>query len=277
MRVFFIAHLICIVIKPMNKLYKNIFAFLLLVSILVANPIDDKGSQFVVNGAPISKIEKNNQYLIKKNYAIHYRFDTKTAEYVVEHPTKEKITGTSKRQDDFRPDPEIAKQHQSQLADYAGEPYDRGHLVPAGNSTQNDDVMSESFFLSNMVPQVPNHNRGIWKQLETAVREWVNEGKDIYVISGTFYNKEHRKIGQNVGVPDNLWKVIIDAKSNKAIAFWFPNAPLPVADLPKYATTISDIEQKTGLNFNPKLSDADQKKLEATKPNLTEWSSLEKK
>jgi len=278
MRVFFIVYIICIFrTNTMRKLKYLLVSLLTLVTILVANPIDDKASQFVVNGAPISKITKDNQYLIKKNYAIHYRFDTKTAEYVVEHPTKEKVAGTVKRQDDFRPDPEIAKQNQSQLADYAGEPYDRGHLVPAGNSTQNAEVMSESFFLSNMVPQVPNHNRGIWKQLETAVREWVNEGKDIYVISGTFYNKEHKKIGQSVGVPDNLWKVIIDAKSNKAIAFWFPNAPLPVADLPKYATTIADIEQKTGLNFNPKLSDADQKKLEGTKPNLTEWSSLEKK
>ena len=258
----------------MNKLLKYIVSLLTLVAVLVANPIDDKASQFVINGAPISKITKDNQYLIKKNYAIHYRFDTKTAEYVVEHPTLEKINGKSKRKDDFRPDTELEKKNQSQLADYAGEPYDRGHLVPAGNSTQNDDVMSESFFLSNMVPQVPNHNRGIWKQLETAVRNWVNEGKDIYVISGTYYNKEHKKIGQSVGVPDNLWKVIIDAKSNKAIAFWFPNAPLPVADLPKYATTIADIEQKTGLNFNPKLSDAEQKKLETIKSDLKDWSSL---
>lgn len=261
----------------MQKSLKYIISFISLVAILVANPIDDKASQFVVNGAPISKITKDEQYLIKKNYAIHYRFDTKTAEYVVEHPTKEKINGKSKRKDDFRPDPEIAKQHQSQLSDYAGQPFDRGHLVPAGDCTQDDEVMSESFFLSNMVPQVPNHNRGIWKQLETAVREWVNEGKDIYVITGTFYNKDHKKIGQNVGIPDNMWKVIVDAKSNKAISFWFPNAPLPVEDLPKYATTISDIEQKTGLNFNPKLSDADQKKLETAVPNLKEWSSLQKK
>jgi endonuclease G len=261
----------------MNKLKYYVFTLLTLVSILVANPIDDKASQFVVNGAPVSKIVKDEQYLIKKNYAIHYRFDTKTAEYVVEHPTLEKINGKSKRKDDFRPDPEIAKQYQSQLADYAGEPYDRGHLVPAGDCTQDDEVMSESFFLSNMVPQVPNHNRGIWKQLETAVRNWVNEGKDIYVISGTFYNKEHKEIGQHVGVPDNLWKVIIDAKSNKSIAFWFPNAPLPVEDLHKYIVSIIEIEVKTEINFNPKLTADKQKELEGTKADQKDWSSLTKK
>ena len=173
----------------MKKIKYLLVSLLTLVTILVANPIDDKASQFVVNGAPISKITKDNQYLIKKVYAIHYRYDKKTAEYVVEHPTKEDILCGSKRQDDFRPDPEIPEKHQSKLSDYAGNPYDRGHLVPAGNSTKNADTMSESFFLSNMVPQVPNHNRGIWKQLEKCVRNWVvNEGKDLYVISGTAYN-----------------------------------------------------------------------------------------
>lgn len=258
----------------MNKLYRYIISFCIISILVIANPIDDKASQFVYEGAPISKIVKDNQYIIKKNYAIHYRFDTKTAEYVVERLTKEKINGNSKRKDDFRIDPDISKQHQSTIADYAGEAYDRGHLVPAGDNTQNDDVMSESFFLSNMVPQVPNHNRGIWKQLETAVRIWVNEGKDIYVITGTFYNKEHKQIGKRVGVPDYMWKVIIDAKSKKGIAFWFPNAPLPVEDLPKYVVSIDEIEKKTNINFNPKMPEKLQKALESAKANPSEWSGI---
>ena len=125
-----------------------------------------------------------------------------------------------------------------------------------------------------MVPQVPNHNRGIWKQLETAVRIWVNEGKDIYVITGTFYNKEHKQIGKRVGVPDYMWKVIIDAKSKKGIAFWFPNAPLPVEDLPKYVVSIDEIEKKTSINFSPKMPEKLQKALESAKANPSEWSGI---
>lgn len=254
---------------------KKILLYLCLVVSVLANPIDDKGAQFVVNGAPVSPITKNEQYLIKKNYAIHYRYDTKTAEYVVEHPTKECVTGPSKREDDFRPDPEVPKQFQSQLSDYAGNPFDRGHLVPAGDNTQNDDVMSESFFLTNMVPQVPNHNRGIWKQLETFVRNWALEGKDIYVVSGTIYGKDYSSIGDNkVGVPTYLWKVIVDKKGNKAIAFLLPNQPLPVADLPKYVVSIHELEAKTGINFNPKLTTAQAKVIEGDKANLKDWSGL---
>ena len=63
---------------------RHLLGLLLTLSTLLANPIDDKGSQFVYQGAPVSSLTKNEQYLIKKYYAIHYRYDTKTAEYVVE-------------------------------------------------------------------------------------------------------------------------------------------------------------------------------------------------
>jgi len=220
-----------------------------------ANDIDTKCPQFSAFGAPVDHVAAG-QYICKKNYAIHYRFDTKTAEYVVEHPTKAAVGGTAKRKDDFRPDPDIAKPNQSQLADYAtaGNIYDRGHLVPAGDNTQSADIMSESFFLSNMVPQVANNNRGIWKQLETFVRTLAVEDDSIYVISGTIYDAGYTTIGANkVGVPTRLFKVIIDKKKNTAVGFIFPNKALPVGDLPKYKTTVAAVEKESGINFMPTL------------------------
>ena len=254
---------------------KKLLLLLLLPLIAVANPIDDQCPQFVLRGAPASPIVANHQYLCKGNYAIHYRYDTKTAEYVVEHITLPTITGPAKRKDDFRPDPAIPPQHQSQLSDYAGNPYDRGHLSPGADNNQNDLMMSESFFLSNMVPQVPNHNRGIWKQLETAVRGWVLQGRDIYVVSGTIYQKGYLTIGANkVGVPTHMWKVIVDRKTAKAIAFVFPNAPLNVKDLPKYAVTVAAVEQATGINFHPQLP-PQLAAIETTPPNLADWPGLQ--
>jgi endonuclease G len=253
---------------------KRLLLALLLAPLLaLANPIDDQCPQFVLRGAPISSIQANTQYLCKKNYAIHYRYDTKTAEYVVEHITQAHVTGANKRQDDFRPDPTLPKQHQSLLSDYAGFPYDRGHLAPAGDNTHDPVAMSESFFLSNMVPQVPNHNRGIWKQLETFIRNWVLEGKDIYVVTGTIYAQGYQTIGANkVGIPTHMWKVIVDRQKGKGIAFLFPNTSLPVADLPKYAVTIEQVEKATGINFMPQLP-AQSAGVEKTF-NLADWSGL---
>ena len=235
---------------------KIIFLSILLAfSNAFANPIDDKCPQFTPYGAPAINL-KTSVYLCKTNYAINYDTTTKTAVYVVEHVTKAAITGPAKRKDDFRPDPALPKEAQSQLADYAtaGNIYDRGHLVPAGDNTQNDLIMSESFFLSNMVPQVANNNRGIWKQLETKVRTYVSQFDDVYVASGTIYDKGYTSIGPNkVGVPTRLFKVIIDVKTLKASAYIFPNKALPVQDLEKFKVSIKDVEVATGINFNPKL------------------------
>ena len=260
-----------------NTCMKKLLVLLFLLPFAVlANPIDDNCPQHALRGAPISQLQSGTtQYLCKQNYAIHYRYDTKTAEYVVQHITLQSITGPAKRKDDFRADPAIPKQFQSQLSDYAGFPFDRGHLSPGADNTINDQIMSESFYLSNMVPQVPNHNRGIWKQLETAVRQWVLEGKDIYVASGTIYAPGYQTIGANqVGIPTHMWKVVVDRKSVKAIAFILPNTPLPVADLPKYATTVREVERVTGINFHPELP-VQLDRLETTPPNLAEWSKLQ--
>ena len=247
-----------------------IIAFSFIASVAYANDIDTKCPQFSAYGAPVAHVE-SGQYICKTNYAIHYRYDTKTAEYVVEHPTKAAVTGTAKRKDDFRPDPAIEKQHQSQLADYAtaGNIYDRGHLVPAGNNTQSDAIMSESFYLSNMIPQIANNNRGIWKQLETYVRTLAVENGSIYVVTGTIYDSGYTSIGPNkVGVPTRVFKVIIDKKNNIATGFIFPNKALPVADLPKYEVPVSTVEKESGINFMPTLPAT----LNKMKSNISGWS-----
>jgi hypothetical protein len=71
---------------------KFLLLLLLLPFAALANSIDDHCAQFVLRGAPISPIKSNDQYICKGNYAIHYRYDTKTAEYVVEHITLPTIT-----------------------------------------------------------------------------------------------------------------------------------------------------------------------------------------
>lgn len=242
---------------------------LLLPVVALANPIDDKCPQFVSNGAPIS-IRANTLYLCKQNYAVNYRVDTKTAEYVVEHPTLAAIKGPAKRQDNFHPDTALPKQYQSTMADYDKSGYDRGHLVPAGDSTTNNSIMSESFALSNMVPQNPSNNRIIWNHLETKIRNLVLLNHDIYVSSGTYYQPTYKTVGiSKVGVPDFLWKVVYDKTTGKVIAFLIPNIALNVRDLPKFVISVAELEQLTKINFLPLLPNSAN--IESSTSLLKDW------
>lgn len=123
-------------------------------------------------------------------------------------------------------------------------------MSAAAGNTQTAEIMSESFFLSNMVPQVPNNNRGIWRILEMQIRDQVKvTGQSLHVISGAIFAPGHATIGQGVGVPTHLYKIIINRQTGNATAYLMPNAALPVADLPRYRTTVQAVEQVTGMRF----------------------------
>ena len=231
---------------------KQLILVLLATPLIALAQINAQCPQFTVNGTPEYQAGPGDQEICHMNYAVIHRCSVKAPVAVFEHLTVAAMTGPAKRKDDFRPDPTVAPACSASLADYAtvGKTHDRGHMAPAGNNTINADIMSESFFLSNMVPQVANNNRGIWKQLETYERQWATApGTDFYIISGGIWDQGYAKTGNGLGIPTRLYKIIIEKNSKKVMAYLMPNGPLPVADLPKYQTTVQAVEQATGFKF----------------------------
>lgn len=237
----------------MKKLIAGVLLWSVIIGSLQASPIDNQCPQFTAYGAPQGNFASDTQQLCKKNYAVIHSCSTKTPVAVMELVTLDGISGKVKRQDDFREDPEVHEQCRSLVTDYLSNGFDRGHMSAAGNNTQTAEIMSESFLLSNMVPQVANNNRGIWRALESQVRNQVRLSKQpLYVISGAIFDQGHGKIGNGVAVPTRLFKIIINKKTGKITAFLMPNAALPVEDLPKYKTTLDAVEQASGLKFSTK-------------------------
>lgn len=221
-----------------------------------ATPIDVECPQFVYGGAPTSIYDPGiYEYRCKTNYAILYRKDTKTPEYVTEHITRESIAGPFSRTNDFRPDTTLLLSTQAQLSDYAGSGYDRGHLSAAADNTESYAEMSDSFLLSNVIPQPPSINRGVWKKLESSIRSYVDENGPVYVISGTKYDHGYKTIGENhVGVPSFVWKVIIDPSRESGVAYLINNEFGVSNDLASYQLPIQNLEQATGLDFMPNIN-----------------------
>ena len=152
---------------------KKLFSILLFLPIAAWAQINNQCPQFTSHGAPHYQAQPGDQELCRQNYAVIHRCSVKAPVAVFEHLTQAAMSGTARRRDNFRADPDVYPQCQATLADYAtvGRTHDRGHLSPAANNTQTAEIMSESFLLSNMIAQVANNNRGIWKQLETWERQ----------------------------------------------------------------------------------------------------------
>lgn len=241
---------------------KKFLILLLFPLIVAANPIDEKCPNNVIWGAPKVSNENTTQYLCRINYAVNYNYKTKVANYVVEHINPKQLIKKSSRKNDFREDTEIPVKYRSTLDDYSGSGYDRGHMAPAGDFVYDSVAMSESFLLSNMMPQNQNNNRGIWKVLEDHVRD-LSVIHNVYIITGTIFNPGYKIIGNGVGVPDEIYKIVIVPDMKKIFAFLFPNKTINSINLSKYIVPVYIIEQKSGINFSPLIPE-NLKQLELT-------------
>lgn len=179
--------------------------------------------------------------------------------YVLKDSYLEKNTD---RKDDFREDPAIITGSAS-LNDYKGSGYDRGHLMPAADMVFDEVAMSESFYMSNMSPQLPGFNRGVWKRLENQVRRWVIDYEELYIISGGVLNNIIDTIGPNrVSVPGSYYKIILDTEPEyRAVAFLIPHRKSSLT-LDSFIVSIDSVEKVTGIDFLPALPDSIDNKIE---------------
>lgn len=195
-------------------------------------------------------------------YTLSYSEENEQAFWVFYELTPQLINGTQSRTDDFRADPMVSTGSAS-LADYSGSGYDRGHLCPAADMTLNKTSMSETFYLSNMSPQLAGFNRGIWSSLEEQVRKWALDYSKLYVVTGPIFKDNIASIGTNkVTVPGYFYKVLYDGK-NRMIGFILPNASSSKS-LVQFAVKVDEIEQKTGIDFFSGLNDKLENQLESS-------------
>jgi endonuclease G len=198
-----------------------------------------------------------------KYYSLSYTATHKLAEWVIYKLTCDQTKGEIARSNSFRPDPLIIE-NGAQLIDYRGSGYDRGHLAPAGDMKMSFEAMSESFYLSNMTPQHPSLNRGIWLGLEDKVRSWACEDSILYVVAGPIFTKSDTTIGPNrITVPSFYFKIVFynNPKNYELIGFIFPNRG-GTMELKDYVYKVDDIESMTGIDFFPFLPDSTESRIE---------------
>ena len=173
-----------------------------------------------------------------------------------------RIKGPISRTDKFKIDPLVVT-GSANHNDYKGSGFDRGHLAPAGDMTWSIQAMNESFYYSNMCPQVPSFNRGIWRKLESKVRSWVTDFDSIYVTTGPVLELNLSSIGNGVSVPKSFYKSLVGFRDSNlfGIAFLLPNEGSR-NELQEFVVTIDSLENLTGIDFNSTLHPKLQSQLE---------------
>ena len=186
--------------------------------------------------------------------------------------------GNVSRTNNFRKD-KLVTSGTASKADYWYSGYDRGHLAPSADFRWSKTALSESYFYSNMAPQLPELNRERWAELENAIREYVIENKiQVYVVTGGILHDSlpvmrNQDRENEVSIPNLFYKVILDNSNHRGIGFVMPNG---ICDYPimSYAISIDSVEVLTGINFFSKIKDED---FIEQKVDIDIWQSGSKK
>lgn len=205
-----------------------------------------------------------------KNYTLSYNEEFEVPNWVAYELVKNELTKNVDRKDDFRSDPTIETKSCDEK-DYVGSGFDRGHMMPAADCVWDSLAMSESFYMSNMTPQHPSFNRGIWKQCEEYVRYLSSIHDTVWVVSGCVFDKQVEFIGgeNKIGIPSKFYKAVLfrdnyDSFNFKTIGWIFDNKKSE-KELFKHRESIDWIEIISGEDLFHNLDDKIENKIEFTR------------
>lgn len=153
-------------------------------------------------------------------------------------------------------------------SDYTGSGFDRGHLAPnyAIAKAYGRSAQLKTFLMTNISPQKPNLNRGVWKELEIhIVDKWLIENQVLWIQTGGIFQTGNRLKNTLIAIPDAFYKIIATYDSNdqiKIIAFVLSQTADKNANFEDYAVSVDFIEKHTGLDFFANLPEEQQIQLE---------------
>jgi endonuclease G len=232
------------------------------------------------SGATTSTANSNNYLMEKSQYALSYSNSKRIANWV-SWQLNSSWLGSAPRQDDFRADTTLPSGwYRVTSSDYTGSGFDRGHMTPSADRTNTISNNSATFLMTNMVPQAPDNNQGYWAQLENYSRTLVNQGNELYIISGSYgqggsgSNGSASTIaGGKIVVPARLWKIIVVTTPGTGVSGVNSNTRVIAIDTPNtqgnrstswgnFRTTVDAIESKTGYDFLSNVSSSLQSVIE---------------
>lgn len=222
------------------------------------------------------------------SFSMEYDKSKKHARWVAfrfDNQTMQKNVDRKQGVDPFESDPSLSEGYQRVRSDFGAKGYERGHICASEDRVYSREANDQTFYYTNMSPQVHGFNSGLWLDLEGVVRKWgrsCTASDTMYVVKGGTIDKEEQIIkyinnDRSKPVPKYYYMAVLfkKAESFKAIAFWLEHTDKPKSTkLVDYALSIDELEEKTGIDFFPALNDKLENAIEATYSTKA-WPGLE--
>ena len=244
---------------------------------VAVNQVGRNGLPFVIDndnmmlgnpsGATTSVTNYDNYLMVKPQYVLSYSNSKHTPNWVSWYSGTNWL-GSVSRQDDFRPDPDLPSGwYAVQATEYELSGFDRGHMCPSADRTDQVVNNSATFLMTNMIPQAPKNNQVTWANLENYCRNLVTSGSELYIVCGPYgqggegSSGARTTVGNGVVVPSQTWKIIVVLPngtndlsridtSTRVISVLMPNTQSVSTNAwTYYRTSVDSLEVLTGYDF----------------------------
>ncbi len=156
---------------------------------------------------------------------------------------------------------------------YAHSGFDRGHMVPnhAIESRYGRTDQKKTFLMSNVAPQAPALNRGVWRNMEHRIADlWPARYGELWVVVGTIPGRRGETLkGTDIEIPERLFQLVVaqDGMDVRALAVVF-DQHVPWREWAvRHIVSIDELEEMAGLDFLPDLPNFIQNPLEGERPS----------
>ena len=233
----------------------------------------------------IPSTDKTEEVIDHLAFSLSYNEQHEQANWVMHVILPAISDGNATRSNDFRQDPLVTtgtsleqdyflkEEKPDGKYKYDGFGYDRGHLAPSADFRWSEQALSESYFYSNMSPQIGDFNRLKWAELENWMREYVTKNNtSLVIVTAPILSDGLAKIERGVNkvsIPKSFVKVALDIENNRGIGFILPHEKIE-PPLEYFAVSIDSIESTMGYDLFSNLNDSIENKIEAETPYL-EW------
>ena len=220
-----------------------------------------------------------------RNYSFGWSQKDRVALWVAYPLCKLYTNGSAGRTNAWALDPLLGEDSAAPFGGYAGD-YARGHQLPSADRQCCYEANAQTFYGTNMTPQLNAHNEKIWADLEGKVRGYANTSDTTYVVTGVMVSAsseiQRDSYGNKVTVPDAYFKAVLKySKSStlgawNAAAFYLEHRAYSGSVSKEHSMSIDELEEMTGIDFfvnlPAKIGEEQAAKLEAADPaNSSVW------
>ena len=260
-------------------------------------PAIDGSNTLVVHYAQVNGSEA-------MNYALEWNNEMKHAQWVAFYFDAYNCAKNVTRSNDFQVDPLLPSSMQIDNSYHTSDGFDRGHLCASYDRAYSSETNLQTFYFSNMSPQLNSFNAGVWQTLESLIQRWglkVASGAydKVYVAKGGTLNRLLKNFDSETGVdgqvaltdadgftvkglpcPEYYFAAVLVEKGGEfqAIGFALPHTfgvrdSYSSADIKPYAMSIDDLEEFTGIDFFCNLNDVQEGSVESSFDlSLWDWT-----